>query len=121
MLNHPFLSNDWVKNGTIYGKSLLEHFNIEKWLGGGRYGVVLQAKHNTDMRSYAIKFIEVPNDKKELEQMEREAKIISQTNHRNIVRYITSWKQPVNITELNKYIEDEYMMETSESTTSNSE
>lgn len=119
LLQHPFLSNDWAKNrGTIYGNGLLEHFEIENWLGGGNYGVVLRAKHNTDKRSYAMKFIEVPNDQKELEQMEREAQIISRINHRNIVRYITSWKQPINITELEKYIEDEDFIETSESSSS---
>lgn len=88
LLNHPLISNNWVKNRhSIYGNSLLEHFEIERYLGGGSYGVVLQAKHNTDKRLYAIKFIEVSNVKKELEQMEREAEIISRINHRNIVRY----------------------------------
>ncbi|XP_055298587.1 eIF-2-alpha kinase GCN2-like [Sitodiplosis mosellana] len=121
LLEHPFLSNDWVKNNrTIYGNGLLEHFEIEKWLGGGSFGMVLQARHNTDKRSYAIKFIKVPhNDKKELEQMEREAEIISRINHRNIVRYITSWKQQVNWTMMDEYFDDdEELMETWESSTS---
>ena len=121
LLEHPFLSNDWARNQrTIYGNGLLEHFKIEKWLGGGSYGIVLQAKNNTDKRSYAIKFIKVPTDnKKELEQMEREAQIIARINHRNVVRYITSWKQEVDWTMMKTYInDDEESMDTSESSAS---
>ncbi|XP_031628384.1 eIF-2-alpha kinase GCN2-like [Contarinia nasturtii] len=91
-----------------YRNALLEQFEIEKWLGGGSFGDVFQAKYHTDQRPYAIKFIEIPqNDKKDLEHMEREVEILRSINYRYIVRYITSWKQFVNFTELNKYTDEE--------------
>lgn len=111
LMKHPFLSNEWCQTSAILHEqkqSLLEHFDIEKQLGSGGFGDVLQAKHRTDKRSYAIKFIEMPNkSKKELEQMEREVEIISGITHKHVVRYITSWKQKINRSELRKYIDDD--------------
>lgn len=112
LLQDPFLSNEWFTNNkSIYGDSLLDNFDIVKQLGSGGFGIVLEAKKHIDRRSYAIKFIKIPTkSKKEFEQMEREAQLISGINHKNVVRYITSWQQKINSSELEKFAGDASMI-----------
>lgn len=122
LFEHSFLSNDWYKSHRlIYVNSLIDHFGLEKKLGSGSFGFVLQAKNHMDKRPYALKFIKIPfKNKKELEQMEREVEIISGINHKHVVRYITSWKQTVNLTDLKNFVDDESFTYSQESTDSGS-
>lgn len=128
LMHHSFLSNAWVKNPKLTckkssyvsdGEKILEHFDIEHLLGVGRFGVVLQAKNHTDKKSYAMKFIKIPTAyQKEVEQIEREVEILSKLQHRNIVRYVTSWKQSIDVTELKKYAEDAECLESTDTESS---
>lgn len=116
LLQHSFVSNAWMKNPKSTCKNtLLEHFDIEKKLGAGAFGIVLQAKKRKDKKSYALKFIVPTKYKKELEQIAREVEIHSKLCHRNIARYITSWKQCINLTELKNYAEDDGFIDDDES------
>lgn len=113
LLNHPFLSNEWYKdvNGikkyTHQSKKQLEHFEIEKKLGYGSFGTVLQAKDNYDNSRYAMKIVEITSNEKENEQIQREASIVANMNHKNIVKYVRSWVQTVDRGELKKYDSEE--------------
>lgn len=118
LLSHPFVSNKWFPNTKPISDdyNLSEDFKIEKKLGSGSFGIVLQAKKHRDEKPYAIKLIRIPTQsKKELEQIEREAEIISGLSHANVVKYITNWKQEINLEEIEEYIEDEECMELSQS------
>lgn len=101
LLKHRFLSNNWYcKPKNDNSDQSIDNFIIEKKLGEGSFGVVLQAKQELDKKSYAIKIVEMPEKKRQYEKAEREAVLISRINHKNIARYITSWKQEnVNLTE----------------------
>lgn len=128
LLQHSFLSNNWLKNPKMTcerssyvsdGAKILEHFDIEDSLGVGRFGIVLQAKNHTDKKSYAMKFIRIPAaHKKEVEQIEREVEILSKLRHRNVVRYVTSWKQSADLKELKKYAGDAECLESTDSESS---
>lgn len=58
-------------------------------IGEGGYGKVYQYKNPIDQNSYAVKRIEVLDEMDE--NVLREVRILSQLNHRNIVRYYFSW------------------------------
>lgn len=101
LLKHPFLSNIRCcnKKPQNNGQSIT-NFIIEEELGRGSFGVVLKAKQQADEKSYAIKLVKMPRSKNEYEKVEREAELISRIKHKNVVRYITSWKQEkVNLAE----------------------
>lgn len=101
---HRFLSNNpyFDKKPKNNGLSI-ENFHIEDELGRGSFGVVLKAKQQMDKKAYAIKIVEMPESPNEYEKAAREAELISRINHKNVVRYITSWKQQnVNLTEFRK-------------------
>lgn len=104
LLEHHFLSNNCYSNKKQKNNGLsIENFSIEEELGRGSFGVVLKAKQEIDKKSYAIKIVEMPENKNEYEKAAREAELISRINHKNVVRYITSWKQEsVNLTEFRK-------------------
>lgn len=114
---HPFLENTRMNQTNmskpINKEHLLENFGIEKKLGAGSFGIVVQAKNHTENKSYAFKLINISTEKKKyVEQMEREAKIMSdRCNNRHTVKYITSWKQAFNISDLHEYIDDEELID----------
>lgn len=104
LLKHNFLSNNWYCHKKERKNShSIENFLIESEIGRGSFGAVLKAKHEVDKKLYAIKVVEMPAKKSEYEKFAREAELISRINHRNVVRYITSWTQEnVNIAEFRK-------------------
>lgn len=84
-------------------------FEFEEYLGYGRFGDVLKVKNRFDQKSYAIKIIKIPSGpdfKKEIEQLDREAEIISSINHKYVVECITSWKQKMDREKLDEYTND---------------
>lgn len=104
LLKHHFLSNNWYCHKKERKNShSIENFQIENEIGHGSFGVVLKAKQEVDKKFYAIKIIEMPEKKNEYEKVAREAELISRISHRNVVRYITSWKQAgVNLAEFRR-------------------
>lgn len=102
LLSHVFLSNAHIgEANTIYNGPFLNHFEIEEILGSGSYGNVVKAKHPNGQESFALKLIELPRGSKgQYGKVKREVELISQVSHENVVKYITSWEQSVNITEL---------------------
>lgn len=105
LLKHPFISNEKCSDvKSRQNDRLLEQFDIESYLGGGSFGQVFKARHQHDKKLCALKLIAIPTKESNRQKMEREVEVISKFDHRNIARYITSWKQPVNLTMLEKYI-----------------
>lgn len=105
LMKHNFLSNNWYRNKKPRNNShSIENFRIEEELGRGSFGVVLKAKQDVDKKFYAIKIVEMPENQNHYEKCAREAELISRINHKNVVRYITSWKQQnVKLAEFRKY------------------
>src|SRR5947209_11914368 len=67
-------------------------FNVEKQLGSGAMGTVYQARYTKTGLKVALKFIApglMDNDKAR-ERFDREANILKQLNHPNIVRLYAS-------------------------------
>ncbi|XP_055298583.1 eIF-2-alpha kinase GCN2-like [Sitodiplosis mosellana] len=102
LLSHEFLSNAHIgESNTIYNGPFLNHFEIEETLGSGSYGSVIKAKPPNGRESFALKLIELPSGSKgQYGRVKREVELISQIDHENVVKYITSWEQSVNVTEL---------------------
>lgn len=112
---HSFLSNDGFKNyRPEHCNNSLKTFDIEKKLGSGSFGHVLQAEQGG--KSYAIKLIKIPSkENKEFEQMEREVEIISGMQHKNVVEYVDSWKETVNLDALKNHIDVDEFLKSQES------
>lgn len=102
LLKHPFISNVYQRKRPISTGLSIQNFEIEKKLGQGSFGTVFRAKQNVDKKIYAIKTIFMPEDKRLCKKFSREAELMAKINHKNIVRYITSWKQEVNVSEFRK-------------------
>lgn len=108
LLNHEFLSNAHIgEANTIYDGPFLNHFEIEKILGSGSGGIVIKAKPPNGRESFAFKLIELPSGSKgQYGRVKREVELISQIEHENVVKYITSWEQTVNISELGLNVDE---------------
>lgn len=68
----------------------LGSFRLEEILGSGAMGVVFRATHETSGRSAAVKIVhnELNQKGKVFERFEREAEILKQFRHPNIVRWL---------------------------------
>ena len=68
------------------------NFEILKEIGSGRFGSVYMVKNKKDNKIYALKkFLLREADKKNLDLIEKEAKILKTLNSENIVKYIDSF------------------------------
>lgn len=98
LLSHPFVASVYQNKRPSSSGLSMDSFDIapEK-LGEGQFGTVFKAIHHGDRKSYAIKTIIMPESKNICEKFSREAELMSSIVHKNVVRYITSWKQMVNL------------------------
>lgn len=116
-------TNDETPETPETEKIIFENFEFEENLGYGRFGDVLKVKNHSDEKSYAIKVIKIPsgsNSKKEIEQLDREAEIISSIDHKYVVRCITYWKQKMDMHILNEYTNGDGSSRSTTSSTSSS-
>lgn len=102
LLKHSFITNAACRHVKTFQDDdrLLDDFYIQKYLGGGSFGQVFEARNLIDKKLYAIKMIAIPEEQSHRNKME----VLSKLNHKYIVKYITSWKQSVDLTELNELI-----------------
>lgn len=65
-------------------------------IGYGSYGKVYAVKNNLDNNLYAVKKITLSSKNiKEVKMVMSEINILSQLNHKNIIRYYNSWIEPI--------------------------
>lgn len=103
LLTHEYLTNvhSMPEFNLIYDGPFLKHFNIEDTLGKGSFGNVIKGKHSNGQDSYALKLVEIPKGSEvKCGKVKREVELISQLNHENVIKYIRSWEQEVNLAEL---------------------
>ncbi|XP_055308190.1 eIF-2-alpha kinase GCN2-like [Sitodiplosis mosellana] len=102
LLSHEYLTNvHSVKFNPIYDGPFLKHFDIEGSLGSGSFGNVIKAKHSNGQDSYALKLVEIPKGSEiKCGKVKREVELISQLNHENVIKYVRSWEQEVDLAEL---------------------
>ena len=73
-------------------------FKIIKELGEGGFGKVIQVLNKSDNKHYAIKVIPIKNEtKNKIEEIQNEAKILSEFNCDNIVKCYGTSKDNYNI------------------------
>lgn len=106
LLEHSFISNALCSSDVKTNDRLLENFEIQSYLGGGSFGQVFKASNQIDKKMYAIKLIAIPERQGQRNRMDREVEVLSKLNNKYTVKYISSWKQSVNLTELNRYDAD---------------
>lgn len=103
LLSHEYLTNvHSVKSNPIYDGPFLKHFDIDKdKLGSGSFGHVIKAKHSDGQDSYALKLVEIPRgSENKYKKVRREVELISQLNHNNVIKFVRSWEQEVDLAEL---------------------
>lgn len=66
-------------------------FSSVETLGSGKEGVVVSAVHKIDMCTYAVKKVKYPRREEHPEQIIREAQVMINLCHPNVVRYHTAW------------------------------
>lgn len=60
-------------------------------LGAGGFGVVFESKNKLDEVHYAVKRVRLPVSEKAKKKVLREVKCLAKLDHKNIVRYFTTW------------------------------
>lgn len=73
------------KSNDTLNSQLIKNNNMQYITSGG-YGHIYKTYNSIDKKIYAIKSIPIENEK-----VIKEAEIMAQLNHKNIVRYHTSW------------------------------
>lgn len=102
LLSHEFLSNVHIGDAnTVYSGPLLNQFEIQEILGTGAYGSVVKVFQPSKNAFFALKIIKIPiASKGRYTKVKREAKLIPDVDHNNIVRYFANWEQTVDINEI---------------------
>lgn len=75
--------------GSRYSTDFIE---LDK-IGNGSFGIVYKAKNKLDNANYAIKKIPLYIHKEENLKILNEVRNLAKLNHKNIVRYFTSWME----------------------------
>ena len=60
-------------------------------LGAGGFGVVFESRNNIDENHYAVKRVRLPRREEAKKKVMREVKCLAKLEHRNIVRYYSTW------------------------------
>ena len=60
-------------------------------LGSGGFGVVYESKNKLDENHYAVKRVKLPMREEANKKVMREVKCLARLDHRNTVRYYTTW------------------------------
>ncbi|XP_066152820.1 eukaryotic translation initiation factor 2-alpha kinase [Euwallacea fornicatus] len=79
------------KSSEGFSSRFMDDFKLIQCLGKGGFGVVFQVKHRHDDCDYAIKRITLPNKEKSRTRVMREVKALAKLEHKNIIRYFSSW------------------------------
>ncbi|KAH1029539.1 eukaryotic translation initiation factor 2-alpha kinase [Dendroctonus ponderosae] len=74
-----------------FSSRFMDDFTLIQCLGKGGFGVVFQVKQKYDDCDYAIKRITLPNEEKSRNMVMREVKALAKLDHKNIIRYFSSW------------------------------
>lgn len=69
--------------------SRIDNFELTNIIGSGSFGNVYKCKNKIDNVSYALKIISLNGEN--YEKIFRESRIMATLNHKNIVKYNTSW------------------------------
>jgi len=81
-------------NGSFENGRLLKNFKDFRMIGAGGFGSVFVAKHHIDSYNYAIKVIQLRYEENEdlsVNPVVKEVQTMTRLNHKNVVRYYTSW------------------------------
>ena len=102
ILNEKLIDNDILssnlKLGALIPKfdesnlkivSRIDNFTLTNLIGSGSFGNVYKCKNKIDNVSYALKIISLNGEN--YEKIFRESRIMATLNHKNIVKYNTSW------------------------------
>ncbi|EFA04131.2 eIF-2-alpha kinase GCN2 isoform X1 [Tribolium castaneum] len=82
---------------TNYVTRLEQDFEVGDSLGEGGFGQIIKARRKCDDNEFAIKIIKFKSNLKDIETTRREANVLSELNHNNIVRYYNSWTVTANM------------------------
>tara|TARA_B110000208_G_scaffold191915_1_gene260926 strand:- start:1238 stop:2407 length:1170 start_codon:yes stop_codon:yes gene_type:complete len=94
-----------IHNDISYEPIYNNNYKQLKLLGTGGFGEVFAAKYYLDKNIYAIKKINIPSNKLEyIKLILTEIMILSHLEHKNIVRYYTSWLEQ-DLTNINPFIQ----------------
>ena len=84
--------SDAPEEPFVPSKHLSNNFRILKHIGSGGFGSVRMVQSKVDGKLYAVKMIPLKKDRpEEYEKVVTEAQCLAKLEHKNIIRYYTSW------------------------------
>ena len=79
------------QGSSEFSSRYLSDFEPVQCLGRGGFGVVFESKNKYDDIHYAVKRITLPSSEENKKKVMREVKLHAKLDHRNIVRYYSTW------------------------------
>jgi len=83
--------SSYERQSSEFSSRYLTDFEPVQCLGRGGFGVVFESKNKYDDIHYAVKRITLPSSEENKKKVMREVKLHAKLDHRNIVRYYSTW------------------------------
>jgi len=85
--------SDLGRNNLNFSSRYLSDFHPLVCLGRGGFGVVFESKNKYDDIHYAVKRITLSGGEDRRRKVKREVRVLAKLDHKNIVRYFSSWEE----------------------------
>jgi len=89
----PSVGSDMSRQNSDFTSRFLSDFQPVQCLGRGGFGVVFECKNKYDDIHYAVKRITLPGSEENRKKVKREVKLHAKLDHRNVVRYYSTWEE----------------------------
>ena len=85
--------SDMSRQNSDFTSRFTSDFQPVQCLGRGGFGVVFECKNKYDDINYAVKRITLPSTEENRNKVKREVKLHAKLDHRNVVRYYSTWEE----------------------------
>merc|ERR1712098_303951 len=82
-----------TRQNSDFSSRYLSDFEPVQCLGRGGFGVVFESKNRYDDIHYAVKRITMPSSEESKKKVKREVKLHAKLDHKNVVRYYSTWEE----------------------------
>ena len=89
----PSTLADMSRQNSDFTSRFTSDFQPVQCLGRGGFGVVFECKNKYDDINYAVKRITLPSTDENRNKVKREVKLHAKLDHRNVVRYYSTWEE----------------------------
>jgi len=89
----PSVGSELSRQSSDFSSRFLSDFQPVQCLGRGGFGVVFECKNKYDDIHYAVKRITMPSSEENRGKVKREVKLHAKLDHKNVVRYYSTWEE----------------------------